>query len=153
MAVQKKKESQKTNEGITFKAGFDGVPDKDLEVAGYLFDAQGKLIAISPAQNGQARFTVTESKLKRARVFFGPQIPEGRKKEKISIQSMKRLMAYEPSWKFEPGKRVYEVLPIAEVHWPWWLWCKCRVNGRVLKRLYSGGVTYEAPVCGARVHI
>lgn len=151
--VTEKKIIEARDGEVTFKAGLDGVPGKELVIIGYLFNARGELLASSPAKDGQVRFSVPESQLKRARVFFGPQLPERKKTDRITVHRMERLMAYEAVWKYEAGKKLYEVLPITEVHWSWWLWCRCRVKGKVLKRVYSGGVTYEAPVCGARVHI
>ncbi len=43
--------------------------------------------------------------------------------------------------------------PSPRFHWPHWFWCDCRVRGHVIKVETLGGVTYEKPVCHARVHI
>ena len=54
---------------------------------------------------------------------------------------------------FNPKKNVYELLPIPDFHWKWWLWCMCRVRGRVVRPVTINGITYDMPVCHARVHI
>ncbi len=138
---------------ITFKAGIDGAPGKDLEIHAYLFGSNGQLLTTVPAKDGVARVTVPDDQMRRARLFFAPKIPESRQKEKVTIADMERFNAYEPVWHFQSGEKAYELLPIPTEHWFWWLWCKCRVKGKVVKRIYSGGVTFDAPVSGAKVHI
>lgn len=137
---------------IRFKVGYDGKPDKPISAALYAFDAQGKLLASAPLREGEAPLNLTPEQLKRARLFVAPELPKGRN-ETPTLQTMERLNAYEPAWRFERGRELYELLPIPEILWPWWYWCSCRVRGRVIKVETLGGVTYEKPVCHARVHI
>jgi hypothetical protein len=139
---------------IVFKAGFEGKPDKPLVVVAYMFDRKGRLYATSPVKDGQAQFQIEKKQLKGVRLFFGPELPKERYGTKQpTLETMARLQAYEPAWRFERDKDVYELLPIPESLWPWWWWCLCRVRGRVIKTVYTGGATYEVPVCNARVHI
>ena len=137
---------------IQFKVGYDGKPEKPISTALYAFDAQGRLLASAPLREGAAALNVAADQLRRARLFVAPELPKDRS-EQPTLQTMERLNAYEPTWRFERGREFYELLPIPEILWPWWYSCPCRVRGRVIKVETLGGVTYEKPVCHARVHI
>lgn len=137
---------------VAFRIGAEGNPEKPIDATLYAFDAQGDLIASTPVRDGVAQLDVKPFRLRRARLFVAPTLPEGRG-EKPTIQALEKLRAYEPSWRFERGRQQYEILPIPEALWPYWGWCGCRVRGRVIKVETLGGVTYEKPVCHARVHI
>lgn len=138
---------------IKFIVGFEGKPDQPLDFVAHAFSPQGKLLASSPVREGAARLEITEADLKRARVFFAPALPETRFRQAPTLSDMHRVQAYEPAWRFERGQKVYEVLPIPRRSWEWWFWCSCRVRGRVIKHVATGGATYELPVCNARVHV
>lgn len=137
---------------VVFRIGAEGNPEKQVAATLYAFDAQGELIASAPVRDGAAQLDVKPFRLRRARLFVAPTLPEGRG-EKPSVRTLEKLKAYEPSWRFERGRNQYELLPIPEFHWPYWLWCSCRVRGRVIKVETVGGITSEMPVCHARVHI
>lgn len=154
MAAKKKPETPKQNSYV-FKIGFEGKPEKPIETVAYLFGRAGRLLATSPLRGGQAEFKLSEDDVKRARVFLGPAVAKERFGDRrTTLETMVRLQAHEPVWHFQRDKSVYELLPIPEVAWRWWLWCKCRVRGRVVKTVFTGGgASYEVPVCNARVHI
>lgn len=137
---------------VTFRIGAEGNPEKLIDATLYAFDAQGEMIASAPVRDGVARLDVKPFRLRRARLFVAPALPEKRG-ERPTIQALEKLKAYEPSWRFERGRSQYELLPIPEILWPFWLWCSCRVRGRVVKVETIGGITSEKPVCHARVHI
>lgn len=87
------------------------------------------------------------------RLLIGPSF-DGKREAPPSLHSLQQMDAYEPDWRFEPGRTSYELRPIPEILWPHWPLCFCRVRGRVVKHVTSpGGVVVEAPVCNARVHI
>jgi hypothetical protein len=139
---------------FVFKIGFEGKPEKPIESVAYLFDRRGRLLASSPLKGGQAEFTISEAEIRAARLFFGPVLPKERfRNRRPTLETMARLQAHEPSWRFQRDKSEYELMPIPEVAWRWWLWCRCHVRGRVVKTVSTGGVSYEVPVCNARVHI
>ncbi len=137
---------------LRFKVGYDGKPDKPISAALYAFDRQGRLLASVPLRENEAQLDLTPEQLKRAHLFIAPELPKSRN-EQPTLQTMERLNAYEPTWRFERGRELYELLPVPELLWPWWYWCSCRARGRVLKVETLGGVTYENPICHARVHI
>lgn len=137
---------------IRFKIGFEGKPDKPISASLYAFDSQGKLLTSAPLRDGEAQLNLSPDQLKRVRLFVAPTLPAGRA-EMPTFKTMAHLNAYEPAWRFEARRDVYELLPVPEFLWPGWYWCSCRVRGRVIKVETLGGVTYEKPVCHARVHI
>ncbi|HEU0133431.1 MAG TPA: hypothetical protein VFR28_01290 [Allosphingosinicella sp.] len=142
-----------TSESFSIKVPFEGRPEERIKAEAYLFDASGKLLARSRLDDGEARFSL-RSVPRGARLLIGPAIDKGQRDGPPSPATLERLNAYTPRWRFEPGRRAYELEPIGEAVWRHWLWCPCRVRGRLVKRSYSpGGVVVEAPVCNARVHI
>jgi hypothetical protein len=145
-----KQESKKNP--IRFKVGFEGQPDESISVRLYAFDKRGRLLSSAALRDGEAPLDLTPDQLKHARLFIAPELPKGRA-DTPTLQTMAHLDAYEPTWRFERGRELYELLPVPEILWPHWYWCSCRVRGRVLKVETLGGATYEKPVCHARVHI
>lgn len=143
----------KRTDGLQFKVPFEGKPEQGIEVAAYAFDRQGKLVATAPVKSGQAQLDLSAEQARSARIFFGPSLTDKRDAASPTVAMMERLHAYEPHWTIDPKKRVYDLLPIPEYYWKWWLWCSCRVRGKVVKPVAVGGVVQDMPVCHARVHI
>jgi len=135
---------------IHFYVPFDTPPEKPIEVTAFAFDRRGNLLDRSPVREGQARLQLDDKQARTARLFFA-SLPENEKEP--SLASMERLHAYEPAWRYHPQQREYKLLPIPESLWKWWFWCRCRVRGQVVKPVTIDGVTYNRPVCNARVHI
>ncbi|WP_292994955.1 hypothetical protein [Nitrosomonas sp.] len=144
--------SESKRNSIRFKVGYDGKLDKPISASLYVFDEQGKFMTSTPLHEGEASLSLTSDQLRRARLFVAPDLLKERGKMP-TLQTMAHINAYEPMWKFERGREVYELLPVPEILWPYWYWCACRVRGRAIKVETLGGVTYEKPVCHARVHI
>ena len=149
----KKKPDYEKNQQITFKVGMEGDPPQPSDITGYLFDAEGIVVATAPLLEGTVQFKVADNLLSKARLFIGPKISEEKLPEKLATEKLERLHAYEPIWKYEAGKEVYEVEPIPGVLWPKWPRCTCRVRGRILKRTTLEGITTDRSVCDARVHV
>ncbi len=135
-----------------FQVTFAGQPDKPIEAALYAFDASGRLLGRGAVRGGEATLELSPRQLRRARLFVAP-VPPGETYDEPTVETLARRHAYEPMWHFEPDLEVYDLLPVPELLWPHWFWCECRVRGRVIKVETLGGVTYERPVCHARVHI
>lgn len=131
----------------------EGKPETPLDAAVYLFDAAGALIASAPLKDGRARLA-PERVSRSMRLLVGPALDQDRRDSAPTLATLESLDAYQPKWRYEPGREIYELGPIPQTIWPHWPLCRCRVRGRVVKRRYSpGGVVVEAPVCNARVHI
>lgn len=141
--------------GVLFNVPFAGEPGKELEAAAYAFDRRGRLLtsATFKAAEGKVRLNLDEKTARHARIFVGPLPPEERQQEAITLETMARWQAYEALWQFRPGQWQYELLPIPDLNWRWWLWCRCRVRGRVVRPVTIHGITFNMPVCHARVHI
>lgn len=140
-------------QSFQFKASFEGKPDKSLSVMAYAFDRQGKLLASAPVKEGSAPLVLNPDQARTARIFFAPYEPHAKAEKQATLDTMDRLHAYEAVWKFDLKKSEYELLPIPEYYWKWWLWCSCRVRGQVVKPVTIAGVTTDLPICNARVHI
>jgi len=137
-------------EPLLLKVAFEGKPDRPIEMMAYAFDTHGTLLTSAPVKEGQTQLPLPFDQAIKARIFFAaPPEPT----EKVTLETMSRLRAYEPALKLDPARRVIDLLPIPEYYWKWWRWCRCRVRGRVVKPVTIGGVTNDKPVCNARVHI
>ncbi|HEY3310966.1 MAG TPA: hypothetical protein VGK00_04925 [Anaerolineales bacterium] len=138
---------------LEFKVAFDGKPAESIQFIGYAFDRQGNLLASAPVRNDLVKLSLSAEQARSARLFFAPTKPGLKIEKDISLDGLESLRAYEASWSFDIKKQVYELLPIPEYYWKWWLFCKCRVRGQVVKPVSIAGVLTDLPVCEARVHI
>ena len=136
-----------------FKVGFEGKPDKPLNVIAYAFDRQGSLLTVAPVNQDSVQLELNSDQAGTARIFFAPEDPRAKGEKPITLDTMEALHAYEAIWAFDPQRNIYELFPVPEYLWKWWLWCSCRVRGRVVKPVSIAGVTTDLPVCNARVHI
>ncbi len=139
------------NLDLKFKVPFEGKPEKEIKLNAYAFDAGGNLLSKAPVSGGQAQLSLPPAQARNARIFFAPAEAEGR--AEATLESLERSRAYEAVWKFDPRTSAYDIAEIPEVDWRFWLWCMCRVRGRVVRPVTVGGTTVEMPVCRARVHI
>jgi hypothetical protein len=139
------------NLDLKFKIPFEGKPEKEIKLTAYAFDAEGNLLSKAPVSGGQAQLSVPPAQARNARIFFAPAEVEGR--GEATLDSLERSRAYEAVWRFDPRNTAYDIAAIPEVDWRFWLWCMCRVRGRVVRPVTIGGSTVDLPVCRARVHI
>ena len=137
---------------MRIKTSFEERPDFKERVTAFAFDCRGNLLDSASVKDGHAELTVDNSQAKRARIFFTPTLPESRP-DPPTPDLMKRLHAYEPVWRFKPEAQVHEILPVPGHLLDYWLWCLCRVRGRVVRPVPANGSTEDRPVCNARVHI
>lgn len=131
---------------IRFKVDLEGKHPERLQVMAYSFDRKGRLLDQSPVQEGHFELKAGAD----SRIVLGPPPKE---EKTLSLEQLERLNAYQPYWKYNPEAEVQELLPIPEQKYKFWLWCWCRVTGKVVKPTTIGGITYNLPVCHARVHI
>jgi hypothetical protein len=137
---------------LQFRVSLEGRPKADVKPMAYLFDRAGRLLGKCPPEEGVVTFEVERHEVPGARLLIGPDWPDDdSRSEVLGPDTLLKHHAYEPSWTYDPDrfKKPYPLLEIPEIIWRWWPWCKCRVVGRVVKRV---GAT-DRPVCGVRVHI
>jgi hypothetical protein len=137
---------------LQFKVAFDTKPETEIESGVYAFDARGRLLAGSPLKGGEAQLQLTEEQARFARVFVAP-IARVAEQKTPTVALMEKIGAYEPVWKYNPRNRVNEFAPIPGDVWKFWPICRCRVRGKVVKRVSVGGTTQDLAVPMARVHI
>ena len=152
MVEKKRKNTGNKKALLRIKTSFEERPDFKERVTAFAFDCRGNLLDSAPVKDGHAELTVDNSQAKRARIFFTPTLPESRP-DPPTPDLMKRLHAYEPVWRFNPEAQVHEILPVPGHLLDYWLWCLCRVRGRVVRPVPANGSTEDRPVCNARVHI
>ncbi|QOJ23397.1 MAG: hypothetical protein HRU78_06780 [Gammaproteobacteria bacterium] len=140
---------------LKFTSGFEGKPETELTVVAYVFDQRGALIASAPVKKNQVQIEIKEDVQRPARLFFASPSPslDASRDKSVTLDDMERIRAYEAMWSFDPKRSDYELLPIPEINWKWWLWCACRVRGTVVRPVVIAGEHHEMPVCHARVHV
>lgn len=152
MKADQEKKYESPGVALQFKVTFDSKPDPEIESGLYAFDARGKLLASGVLKEGLAQLQLPEDQFRFARVFVAPTSRVAGEKHPTAA-TMARIGAYEPVWKFDPKARIQELAPIPSEVWKRWPMCRCRVRGKVIKRVTFAGVTQDLPVPMARVHI
>jgi hypothetical protein len=120
------------------------------ELVAYAFGQSGRLLARSGLSEGKGELRVPDAKEPEAiRVLVGPPIERDDPSEILAV--LMRLDV--PERTIRPDTAV-EVLPfpIDRVLWRCWLRF-CTVRGKLLKRVTTGGIHVDLPVCGAEVEI
>ena len=118
----------------------------------YAFSAGGRLLARAPVdEKGQATLALPAAETARAvRVLVGPETEES----ETLLSDLRRRGAEERHLRLEPGDLKPAVeLTISPKVWPCWLLGLCFVQGTLLKRIVSGGVSIDLPVCGATIEV
>lgn len=121
---------------------FQGKLEKDIPIAALAFDAGGKLVARAPVgTDGTAELPPEAANA--ARVVVAP-VPQDPKAAPLTLRAARRLGAVDVS-----GAQI-EIPPDVLKRW---LFCRCNIQGHVVRPVTIGGVTINKPVCHARVHI
>src|SRR4051794_16019744 len=137
---------------VLFQVPFETPPERPLELAAYVTDRSGTVVASAPIKEGRFELDLDavhahdlSLSIAPVRKDLGDRLP--------TKGQLERLQAYNPSFTFDSQSREYELKAIpSDLVKIWWL-CACRVRGRVVKPVASGGVTVDMPICHARVHI
>jgi hypothetical protein len=138
-----------------FKIGFDGAPETQLSLKVFVFDRQDKLLESQDvAQDGTFHLKSDEKTFQRAKIFIAPVTDAIALNPQPLPPQLEEIGAYRPVLQFD-AKRILdrELLAIPETLWRRWIFCSCRVRGRVVKPFYFPWFTINSPVCHARVHI
>lgn len=142
---------------LEFTVSLAGKPDQDLNITAYAFDRRGRLLNTAPVslegRDGRFALDLPAKTAPQARIFLAPTPTKEQRNPRITLEQMQRWQAYEPTWRYISDQALYPLLPIPELNWHWWWWCSCRVRGRVVRPVTIQGITYQMPVCHARVHI
>lgn len=136
---------------IRVNVPFETPPERALELAAYLTDRSGAVVASAPIKNGAFELELDEASIHGLSLSVAPVRKDLGERLPTKGQ-LERLRAYEPTFSFDPKLREHELKAIPpELAKLWWL-CACRVRGRVVKPA-GGGAMIDMPVCHARVHI
>jgi hypothetical protein len=138
---------------VNFIVQYEEKPEQSISITMYAFDEKGEFITCAPVKGNQVQLKLTDTQAKKARIILAPSPPENFVDDKPNFEKIQRRQAYNPPWGFDPKTRKYELSPIPKILMKYWLWCKCLVRGKVVKRVTMGATTEEWPVYLARVHI
>ncbi len=135
---------------LRFTIEFDEKPDSPIDVMAYAFDPRGKMLASAALKEGRVELPLDPAALRGVRLYLAPPPTEDRAP---TLAELEQMHAYRPVFDFLPNQNAYTLLPIPKDIWRWWLKCKCRVRGQVVKPVLIDGVWVDKPVCEARVHV
>ncbi|MFD1162178.1 hypothetical protein [Hwangdonia seohaensis] len=151
------------NQNLKFKiqVSYEQEPKEKIDLIGFLFNCKGRLLQKQPVRNNELQFSLKDMRKPRAfrnttkiddlRLFIAPAAD----KRALKITTLKELEVYKA---YEPimvtsNEGGVSIKPIPDVFSEYWLYCKCRVTGKISKWFNGGNVWEDKPVCRARVHI
>ena len=122
------------------------------DLAAYAFAPGGALIDRVPLKAGKATLSIpARDEAQSVRVVVGPLIEPA---EGAPLGELLRRRASELFVRIDPGALETKVgFELARPDWLCWLIGRCVVRGTLLKRVSSGGMPIDLPVCGAEVEI
>jgi len=116
----------------------------------YVFGQSGRLLGRTQLREGKGEFPLPELKEpENVRILVGPPI-EGEESTKL-LSTLTRLNAAELTVQSD---RIGDTLPVAIDRSQWLCWLRfCNVRGTLLKRVTTGGLHVDLPVCNAEIEI
>jgi hypothetical protein len=126
--------------------------EKAPQAFAYAFTDTGHFLSQAAIEsNGSAKLTIpSASSARNVRIVVGPEIA-GQKNPALS--DLTRRSAQQQFVRVDVGAKVAPAqFEIPHEIWPCWL-RTCLVEGDLLKRIYTGGLPVDLPVCGAQVQI
>jgi hypothetical protein len=126
--------------------------EKVPKAVAYAFSSGGQLLAHQTLDaNGTAILALPASKeASSVRVLVGPEVEE---KEGL-VTALVRRGAEERHVRIDPDNLKPSVeIAVIPNKWGCWLLGRCFVRGTLLKRIVSGGIPIDFPVCNATVNI
>jgi len=128
-------------------------PDELQTVVAYAFSQGGALLDMQALdKQGAAKLTVPVGKeAQSVRVVLGPEVD----KELLDAGELLRRGGIDRHVAVRPNlDRLSPVIfDVGHERWRHWIGRRCVVNGALVKRVVSGGVTLRLPVCNAAVDI
>lgn len=138
---------------LRFKAPFAQEPEGELQLVAYARDRGGEIVASAPIEAGAFELGLEAKRVGELQLLIAPARPDLGERLPTATE-LARLRPYEPVLRLQADRRQYELEPIPAALSRLWLFCSCRVRGRVVKPVGpAGGPTIDMPVCDARVHI
>lgn len=138
---------------LEVRATITDKPEDFPAVAAYAFSKGGALLDRQTLnKDGHAKLSIPSIDEPQAvRVVLGPDIDdqEVNAGEVLRRGGVERHVAIRPKAEL-PGPLEFDVRPDI---WRCWIGRLCVVKGTLLKRIVSGGVTLQLPICGATVDI
>ena len=140
---------------FTVQVRFDGVTKEERppETVVYAFDTTGKLLTSERVANDNGKVSLSlppDVANRNIRVVVGPRVEDERKP---SLSTLTRLGAYEIRSRVDLQNPFLEAF-ILDPIWKRWLFCRCVVRGRLVKRVTApDGTVRELPICHSRVTI
>lgn len=128
--------------------------DNKPDVVAYAFSSGGQLLDRSSVnKSGDAVLNLPDSdNAQRIRVIIGPNI-EGRDNEPVNVAEVLRRGGEERLLRVDPDNIPQPFIPVLPESWLCWLRGLCRVQGKLLKKSTSGGISMDLPVCNATVEV
>ncbi len=130
--------------GIAFKVTYEERSDFDETLHAVVFDSSGNQLDRAEVKSGKVKLDISESALRRARVFITP-ITDNTNEKKLTLETMYRVGAYQAL--VSTQGTLIDNIHIPDSIVERWLYGRCYVHGQVIRSSDSRAI------CGARVHI
>ncbi len=147
---------KRDNLSLTVQANLQGDDPNRPKTAAYIFNSAGQPIGHAPiGEKGEVSVPISERAVGDSlRVLIGPDF-EGRLGQKrLSYDELTRFGATEKRVFFNPRQaEAIAKFDINDAIWRCWFPRFCRVRGRVIQRIFIGGIAVDNPICDAKVHI
>ncbi|MEP7110102.1 MAG: hypothetical protein ABI760_19055 [Ferruginibacter sp.] len=146
-------------EKIIIPVSFEQPPKEETLLIGFLFDCYGRFLQHQFVRKDLLEFNFTDVKdsparqtdARQLRLFIAPASDE--KIQKVtSIEELENFKPYEPILKAD-AQGNFNTLPIPSIVSQFWLFCKCRVTGKISKWFNVGNNWEDRAICRAKVHI
>lgn len=136
---------------IVLPVAYEKPPEKEIPLSAFLFTRSGKLLQRQVIRSGEISLETTGEDPRDLRLFIAPA-DEKAAALISSIGGLTSLKPYETVIEHIKEQQ-FTILPIPEALSRWWLFCRCRVTGRVSKWFNIDHIWQDRPICQARVHI
>src|SRR5262245_14685271 len=127
---------------IAVSIPFETPPEQPIELAAYLSDRSGAVVAAVPLKDGRAELELDEARARNLSISVAPVRKDLGQKPPTRGQ-LEPAGAYEPTFTLDPKRQDYRLPSVPDSMLGKWRLCSCRVRGRVVKPVTSGGVTVD----------
>ncbi len=151
--MAEKKSSSKAGVSIRINAKLHASSsgEKAQQAFAYAFTDTGHFISKAAVEGGSTHLTVpATSAARNVRIVIGPEV---KGEEDPTLSQLTQRNAQQQFVRVSVDEKISPVeFEIPEPIWFCW-WRTCLVEGDLLKRIYTGGLPVDLPVCGAQVQI
>jgi hypothetical protein len=105
---------------VALRPSFENVHALLTEIHLYVFGQDGRLIESQAVRREKVMVAVSDEELRGAKIVIAPPL-ERVSSETLNLEWARGQYVFEMELPHEPGKTYYELSPVPEAVWRWWL--------------------------------